>query len=183
VGEPRDELTDDDLMRLFGDGDADAFDALFDRHQRPVYRFARMMLCDAAAAEDALQEVFLRVARARDRYRSTGRFRPWLLRIARNYCLNRLEVERARRALQLDDGLIAAPRAGPEQQATDREQAGRVRRALDELPERQREALLLHVFEGMPYREVAMVMDIPINTVKTLIHRARVGLARVLEDS
>jgi RNA polymerase sigma-70 factor (ECF subfamily) len=183
VGAEADDTTDDDLMRLFADGDADAFDALFDRHHASVYRFARLMLRDTAAAEDALQEVFLRVARAPDRYRPAGRFRAWVLRIARNYCLNRLEAERARQALQLNDELIAAPGAAPEQRAADREQAGRVRRALDELPERQREALVLHVFDGMPYREVAMVMDTPINTVKTLIHRARVGLAREVEDS
>ena len=68
-------LTDDDLVRMFRDGDADAFDALFDRHHAPVFNFARMMLGAADGADVIMQETFLAVARSAGSYRGEGRFR------------------------------------------------------------------------------------------------------------
>jgi RNA polymerase sigma-70 factor (ECF subfamily) len=177
-------VTDDDLMRMFRDGDADAFDTLFDRHYAVVYRFARALLTDGA--EEALQETFLAVARAADRYEPRGHFRTWLLRIVRNRCLNRLEAERARRAMMQDGGLRviapASPDPSPPQRAEMDERLARVRAAVAELPDRQREALSIYAFEQMSYREIAAVMTMPVNTVKTLIHRARAAVAAALED-
>ena len=91
----REPLTDDDLFLMFREGQAEAFDALFDRHYLSVYNFARTMLREAGAAEEILQETFLAVARAAKTYEPRGTFRTWLLRIVRNRCLNRLEAERA----------------------------------------------------------------------------------------
>jgi RNA polymerase sigma-70 factor, ECF subfamily len=178
------DVSDDDLMRLYRDGDADAFDALFDRHYGVVYRFARTMLGNDAAAEEVLQETFLAVARAADRYDPRGQFRTWLLRIVRNRCLNRIESERTRRAMTQATGLEAATSDGPappERMESD-ERLARVRAALATLPDRQREALALYAFEQMKYRDVAAAMTMPVNSVKTLIHRARAALAATLED-
>jgi RNA polymerase sigma-70 factor (ECF subfamily) len=100
---PELELTDDDLMRLFADGDDDAFQALFDRHFRAVYNFANSMLNNPQRAQDVLQETFLTVVRSAQRYEPRGHFRTWLLRICRNRCLNLLESDRVRReALRLN---------------------------------------------------------------------------------
>jgi len=90
------ELTDDDLVRMYREGDADAFDALFGRHHRSAYAFARAMLADTQAAEDVMQEAFLAVARTAREYEPRGRFRAWLMRIVRNMCLNRLAMEARR---------------------------------------------------------------------------------------
>jgi len=179
------DLTDDDLMMLYRDGTPEAFDLIFGRWRTPVYNFARMMLGEDGMAEEVLQETFLAVARAAPRYEPRGRFRPWLMRIARNHCLNRVEAERVRRetAIALDMRLSEAVStdAGPVRLLQMKEGMAALRLEITRLPERQREAILLYAMEQMSYQEVAAVLDVPINTVKTLIHRARATLAHTME--
>ena len=180
------DLDDDELVALYRDGDADAFDTLFDRYQAPVYHFARMMLGSLDGAEDVLQETFLAVARTARDYEARGRFRSWLLRIARNLCLNRIQSERVRRRVIAEGGLeVIEPTAHdptPPERAEADERLARLRGLIAELPERQREAIVLYAFEQMSYREIGETLDVPINTVKTLIHRARATLARAFEE-
>ncbi len=177
-------ISDDDLVRLYCEGDADAFDALFDRHYDSVYNFARMMLRSDSDAEDTLQEVFLAVARNADSYRGPERFRPWLMRITRNRSLNRIEARRSRRAAMTSSQLELVEPANddptPAEMVEQDERAVLVRNAVAELPDRQREALALYSFEHMAYQEIADSMDMPINTIKTLIHRARAAVAQKL---
>lgn len=179
-------LSDDDLVRMYRDGDAEAFDALFDRHYASVYNFARAMLGNRGGPEEVLQETFLAVARTARKYAPRGRFRPWLMRIVRNRCLNRLESQRVRRAILGGGGLEfvepASNEPSPAQNVETDEQSQIVRSAVGELPDRQREAIALYAFERMSYREIAEVLEVPINTVKTLIHRARASLAQKLES-
>lgn len=178
-------VSDDDLIRMYREGDAEAFDTLFDRHYGSVYNFARTMLGNSSGPEEVLQETFLAVARTAKEYTPRGRFRAWLMRIVRNRCLNRIASQRARRAALAESGLgvvePASDEPGPPQRAEADECAEIVRAAIADLPDRQREAISLYAFEQMTYREISEVLDMPINTVKTLIHRARAGLARALE--
>ena len=178
-------VTDDDLILMYRQGDADAFDTLFDRHHGSVYNFARAMLGPGGGAEDVLQETFLSVARTAGRYAPRGRFRAWLMRIVRNRCLNRIDSRRRRRAVLAESGLDvvepACDEPTPPRRAEADERTAIVRAAVAELPDRQREAISLYAFEQMTYREIAEVLNMPINTVKTLIHRARANLARALE--
>ena len=178
------QISDDDLVRLYRDGDAEAFDTLFDRHYVSVYNFARTMLGNAGGPEEVLQEVFLTVAQGAAQYTPQGRFRPWLMRIVRNQCLNRLRAERLRRATVAQSRLEfvdpAADQPDPSETVDADERAAIVRQAVAELPDKQREAIALYAFEHMMYREIAEVTQTPINTVKTLILRARAGLAEKL---
>lgn len=181
----REPVTDDDLFLMFREGQADAFDCLFDRHYLSVYNFARTMLHHATEAEEVLQETFLAVARAARTYQPQGHFRTWLLRITRNRCLNRIEAQRARRDVMVADadGVVLqypSREPGPVQQAMANERTVLIRRAMHALPDRQREAIVLYAFEQLTYQEIANVLDLPINTVKTLIHRARAALAETL---
>jgi len=179
-------VSDDDLMRMYCNGDADAFDTLFDRHYASVYNFARTMLGEAAGPEEVLQETFLAVARSARQYSPRGRFRSWLMRIVRNRCLNRIEAERLRRAAMADSGLDLAEPIAEQQSPAARiesdEQTVIIRAAIANLPERQREAISLYAFEQMSYREIGEVLNMPVNTVKTLIYRARAHLAQALEE-
>ena len=179
---PLAELADDELIAMYRNGDAEAFDVLFDRHYRPVFNFAACMVGNHGDAEDVLQETFLSVARSAGNYEPRGQFRAWLMRIARNRCLNCIEMRR-RRGGSPTVAAIDPPSAGPS--PAEMSEAGEwtavVRREMLALPERQREALVLYAFEEMPYREIAHVLDLPVNTVKTLIYRARAALARAME--
>ncbi len=180
------DISDDELMALCRDGEREAFETLFGRHAAPVCNFARVMLRNAAAAEEVMQDTFLAVHRAAKRYEPRGRFRAWVMGIARNRCLARIEAERARRAVVgysgLDIDIIepASPDPDPPELAERDEDARAVRLAIEHLPERQREAIVLYAFEGMAYREIADTLGMPMGTVKTLIHRARASLARAL---
>ncbi len=114
---------------MWRDGDADAFDTLFDRHYAAVFHFARTMLGDEHAAEEVLQETFLAVAQS-DSYLPRGLFRGWLMRIVRNRCLNRIDARRAQRWSLPGDGLREPPScdASPLEAAQGREEAELLRR-------------------------------------------------------
>ena len=176
--------SDDDLMRMHAEGDRDAFDALFARHHGAVYNFARFLLDGQGGADDVLQATFLAVARAGDGYQPRGRFKPWLMRITRNLCLNRRRDAqlRARSEAGAAEAVRVVPPPAPDARMAREELTDELHRAIAALPERQREALVLHAFEGMPYADIAEALDAPLNTVKTLIHRARARLARALYE-
>lgn len=180
------DLSDDELMVLYQDGRVEAFEALFDRYRATVFNYAAWMLGNRTGAEDVLQDAFLQIARAAARYQPRGRFRAWLLRIVRNRCLNLLDTESARRrAIEQRREEMQRAQSGrddPPGKAIREEWHAAIRRAIRELPERQREALVLYAFEEMAYREIGQVLDMPTNTVKTLIHRARASLARAAEE-
>lgn len=180
-----DELTDDELIRMYREGHPHAFDTLFDRYYASVYAFARAMLNGSPGADDVLQETFLAVARTARDYTPRGRFRAWIMRIARNLCLNRLRRETRRRSASLGAPLVPEPVSSvpePPEQAEADEYMRALRRAVIRLPERQREAIALYAFEGMSYRQIAETLEAPLGTVKTLIHRARAELTRRMES-
>jgi RNA polymerase sigma-70 factor (ECF subfamily) len=177
-------LSDDDLMRLFLGGETAAFDAIFDRYHAQVYRYALAMLEHGGGAEDVLQETFLAVVQSVGSYHGSGKFRLWLLGIARNRCLRHLQAARLKEKVMpgMDLAQVGppSPQPGPVQEA----QAGEARKSIESairlLPPRQRETLALFAMRQMTYQEIADLTGSPLNTVKTLIRRARIGLARWL---
>ena len=173
------QLTDEDLARLWQEGDVSAFDALFDRHHADVYQLARWILGRFDGAEDVLQETFLAVVQHIGQYAAAGPFRSWLLQSARNRALNRLAAERLRHPATQGGPAILPQRsnADPMHAASDNEEARLVRQAVDELPDRQREMMALFALQEMGYRQIAEITHTPLNTVKTLIRRARLNLA------
>ena len=169
------------LMLAFSAGDVHAFDRLFERWSAPLLRYLERMLRDAACAEELVQEVFLRVHRARDRYRPDARFSTWLYRIGTNLALNELRRPRLRVVHESADDPDGAelPAVAPETDAVvdARRQGLALERELDALPERQRAALLLTAVEGLSYAEVATALEVTEKAVKALVHRARATLA------
>jgi RNA polymerase sigma-70 factor (ECF subfamily) len=169
------------LMLALRAGDGAAFDALFRRWAAPLLRYLERMLRDAAAAEELVQEVFLRVHGARERYEPQARFSTWLYRIATNLALNELRRPRRREPHASLDEPEAPALAGESPQAEHdidaRRLSQRVVRELAALPERQRAALCLTAVEGLSYAEVASALEISESAVKALVHRARVTLA------
>jgi RNA polymerase sigma-70 factor (ECF subfamily) len=171
---------DDTLVRRAGRGDTDAFALLVPRYQARVTRFAcRLLEGDRAAAEDVTQEVFLRLWRNAATYEPRGSLQAYLLRVTRNLCLDAHRRADPTHSLdvcrEMPDG-----RAGVEEAVRGRTLAEAVRDAVLALPDGQREALVLHQYEGMSYREIAEVLDCPPGTVASRIHLARAALRRRL---
>lgn len=173
-------------MLAFRAGDGRAFDSLFRRWAGPLLRYLERMVRDAAIAEELVQEAFLRVHRARERYEPEARFSTWLYRIATNLALNELRRPHRRHAHTSADAqreseagpAIELAAGGP---AVDEAVGARLEGEallgeLERLPERQRTALWLSAGEGLSYAEVAKVMETTEKSVKSLVHRARVAL-------
>ncbi len=176
---------DQQLMLRFQRGDDVAFDELYQRIRRVVLRLTARLLGDPQAAEEAAQEVLVKVYRARRTYRPQARFRTWLYRVTVNHCLN--ERRRAWRRFEVlarspDDAVVAlAPiGASPAAQARHAELAAAVESALQKLPPRQRAAVILARFEGCSMQELAQVLDVSVGAAKVLLHRARARLTKLL---
>ena len=182
------------LMLRVRDGDQIAFQALFDKFKQPVINYCYRYCGHPAVAEELAQETFLRVYKASARYRAEARFSTWLYKIATNVCLNELRrpVHRAR-IESMDQGCCderdasRETAAAPEESMADalleaHQDQFLVRRAMGCLPEAQRAALLLRATEGFSYQEIGRQLNRSENHVKTLIHRGRQKLRKILEN-
>lgn len=173
------------LMLAYRSGDHAALGALFRRWSAPLLHYLERIVGDGASAEELLQETFLRVHRARERYSPDARFSTWLYTIANHLALNELRRprrQRAHRSVDEEDGdraplFLAADPMRAEERLDARRQGAAVEAALAELPERQRSALWLSAVEGLSYAEVAESLGTSEKSVKALVHRARVALA------
>jgi RNA polymerase sigma-70 factor, ECF subfamily len=169
-------------------GDGAAIAELVSSQQRYVYSVAMTIMRNPSDAADLTQDAFIRLMRSLPTYRAETKFTTWLYRLVVNLGLDELR-RRSRRIdpMTLDDDAAPDPSdpslaADPLYRATTAEDAERVRKALQELPVSQRLALTFYYFEDMSYEEIANVMDVPLNTVKSHIHRAKTKLAVSLRD-
>jgi RNA polymerase sigma-70 factor (ECF subfamily) len=174
------------LMLAFRAGDAAAFDALFHRWSGRLLRYLERMLRDSGSAEELVQEVFLRVHGARERYVPEARFSTWLYRIATNLALNELRRPRHRRPHRSQDEegepSLVSVQAHPDVVVDARRLGARVERELAALPDKQRAALCLTAVEGLSYAAVGEALEVSEQAVKALVHRARSTLALRLRD-
>lgn len=165
-----------------------AFELLLPRYRSHVYRLAVSLLRDPSGAEDAAQDVMLRLWRALPGYNGKAALGTWIYAITRNACLSELRKRRPQISLHeyLDhpdapeDG---APReaqlAAPEQ---DDSAVASVERLLDRLPERYRQAVTLFYMEDQSYEQTARALDVPLGTLKAMLHRARRKLVELAEE-
>jgi RNA polymerase sigma-70 factor (ECF subfamily) len=169
---------DDALMARTAAGEEAAFRLLVDRWERDVLAFLVHMTGSRDDAEDLAQETFVRVFRQAHSYRAEGRFRSWLLRIAGNLARSRHRRRRLLKWLPLDLERhdVAATTPSADRQLEAEQTASVVRAAITRLPERQRQALVLHRFQGLRYVEVADAMGTSLAGVESLIQRALAGL-------
>lgn len=189
------ELSDEALMSRYLDGDGDAFEELLERHGKRIYNFILRQTGDRSLAEDLVQEAFLRVVHRAESFRRQAKFTTWLYTIARNLCIDHARKAKHRRHLALDATLrrdesggatlldrVEAPNPGPDVEARDRRFRGALGRALEALPAEQREVFVMRELDGLKFREIAEVVGIPENTVKSRMRYALKGLRETLAD-
>jgi RNA polymerase sigma-70 factor, ECF subfamily len=177
--EPRDE----DLVRRYLEGDADAFASLVRRHERRVYNLSLRMTGSEEDARDATQDAFLSALRKLSSFRGEAAFTTWMHRVTVNACYDVLRKKR--REPMLDRGGEDGERSGPEPTpAPDIADASDlsidVQRALLEVPEDFRVVMILHDVRDLPQDEIAAILEIAVGTVKSRLHRGRVALAKAM---
>ena len=170
-------VADADLVEI-ASGDLEAFGELVRRHQDFVYGAALRVVRNPVLAEDVAQEAFVRAYKALPDFRGQAQVRSWLYRIATNLALN--AVSRRREYPQRSLPEVAARRS-PERETELAMMRDDLESAIAELPTDQREALVLREFEGLSYREIADRLELPLNTVRTRILRARRSLRSDME--
>jgi RNA polymerase sigma-70 factor, ECF subfamily len=172
--------SDGELIQRAAGGDRLAFEDLYRRYARPVFGLALRRLGDRGRAEDAVQETFASIWRAAGSYKpERGPGAPWLYAVARNAIVDRA---RARTDVPAEIPDEAADVAGPPDHAEQSWVAWRMHRALEELPEREREVISLAYWSGLSQSEVAEFLGIPLGTVKTRTRAALAHLADILGD-
>jgi RNA polymerase sigma-70 factor, ECF subfamily len=188
-------VADAELSRAARSGDSGAFGRLVVQNERAVFGLCLRFLRDREEARDAAQEAFVRAYESLASYDAALPFTPWLLRIARNHCLDLLRRGKTRPAL-LREGPGAPGSedggrhevADPDAQRADdalvqAEDRTQLAAAIARLPDDHREALMLFHQEQLSYREIAAVLDVPIGTVMTWLHRARQKLRAELQEA
>jgi len=177
--------SDSDLLRAVARGDESALAAVYDRYRLILFGLVLRILHDREESEDVLQEVFLQVwRRARDFDESRGRAFTWLVTIARSRALDRLRAAGSRARLATEAAQSPRDEVGDAaEEAMRSEQAATVRKALAELPDEQRRALLLAYFEGLTQTEIAARLGDPLGTVKTRMRSGIIKLRELLRGS
>lgn len=189
---PEGEISDWTILKHVAEGEVEEFATLVERHQARLYRLCRRMLHDEAAAEDAVQEVFLKLYRKASSLRPKGQLSTWLYRVAVNHCLNSLRRRRLVRFLPLADpeseerpAVALEPvdqGADPAARLAAREEWRKVEKAIERLPAGQRAVLMLARFEGMSYREIAETLGVTVGAVESRLFRAMRALEKA-QDS
>jgi RNA polymerase sigma-70 factor, ECF subfamily len=177
------------LVRYREQGDVKAFETLVHRYEKPIYNYLLRYLRNGPLAEEVFQATFLRLHEKCDRFNEDQAVRPWLYSISTHQAIDALRKEGKHQAVRLDEEhagdagevvtllkLLESAAPSPVEQAEEHERADWTRRAVDALPDHQRVAVLLIFFQGLKYREVAKILQVPEGTVKSRIHKALLAL-------
>ena len=170
-----DQATDEQLLEQAADGNAAAFQILYERYRDPIFRFAYRLLGSVEAAEDVAHDCFLSLIKEPGRFDSArASLRTYLYAAARNLAAKRYHSRGRETAIdELGDELRTTERNEPIRRVLDNELAGEVERAIAELPPLQREALVLFEYENLSLAEIAAVVGADSGTVKGRLFRAR----------
>jgi RNA polymerase sigma-70 factor (ECF subfamily) len=185
--------SDEELMLSCRDGDEDAFEILYRRYEKPIFSFVYRMVSSAADAEDLCQETFLKVIRAKQKYRKTAKFKTWLFNISLNLCRDSIRRMKLRSHMSLNspmfsqDGneirtrqLICDSTSNPPKHAQTAEMKALVQQAFIKLPQHERTVVILRQYHALKFSEIAEIMNCPLGTAKSLNHRGREKLMKAL---
>lgn len=181
------------LAKLSRDGDRNAFAELVDIYKDKLFHLAYRMMNNAQEAEDVVQETFLRVYMNLHRYDETLKFSTWIFRIATNLCIDRLRRRRPVYSLDADmtdhegagsDGyaLLPSNERTPEAHLVVSETREQVQLAIASLPDKYKSVIVLRYLHDLSLQEIGDILDMPISTVKTRVHRGREYLRKKLEQ-
>jgi RNA polymerase sigma-70 factor, ECF subfamily len=173
--------SDRELLSEMADGDELAFAALYNRHKETVYAFCVKMLQDRIMAQDVLQDVFFKAFQRRDQLREVESLKAWLLRVARNRCLNLLRDNRRTSHLGEEEGaVIPSTLPTPLAEMVHSEQVVLLNECLRALSPPYREVIVLREYQNLSYEDIADVTDTTVSSVKSRLFKARRKLSELL---
>ncbi|ASS73961.1 RNA polymerase sigma factor SigW [Tumebacillus algifaecis] len=179
------ELIEQRIVKRAQKGDRLAFAELVELYKDKLYNLGYRMLGNQQEAEDIAQEAFLRAYANLNKYNAQHKFSTWIYRIATNLCIDRIRKKKADYSLDAEvDGVegadmysrLKAPGDTPEQEVMRREARQEVQDAIDALPENYRTAVILKYLHDLSLLEISEILEVPVSTVKTRIHRGREAL-------
>lgn len=184
------ECSDEELLALFRKGRRDAFSVLVRRYEGELYGYLRRYLADGELAEDVFQNTFVQVFTKLDQYETGRPVRPWLYTIATHQAIDALRRQNRHQAVSLDQerdelagaefpqllGLLESRGPGPLDQLQGDERRQLVRASVERLPDFLRQVVVLAYFQGLKYKDIADILDIPVGTVKSRLHAALMRL-------
>jgi len=174
-------MTDETLMLAVKAGNLDQLSGLFERYHRPLFGFFYRLLRDRAAAEDLVQDVFVRVLKYRHTFQERTSFKAWVFHIARN---SRLDFARKHPGTDgiPDDEAMPAVEPGPDIGFGNRQEVALLHQALQRLPADKRELIILARYRDMNYQQLAAVMEIDEGAIRVRLHRAIRQLADIFHE-
>jgi RNA polymerase sigma-70 factor, ECF subfamily len=182
--------TDEELVARAINGDAESFNQLILRWERPIYALAYRVIGREDDARDVCQEAFLRAYRALKGFKGQAKFSSWLYRITLNLCRDWMRRERRTPVVQMPEGVdvmeLAAergPSASIEDLVANAELSRVVAAAMSKLPEEQRTAIILKEYHGLTFQEISDLQGCPLSTVKTRLYQGLSVLRRDLADA
>lgn len=197
LSDPLTICSDEDLLIRFCRGQTDAFGVLVRRYERELYGYLRRYLGDATLAEDVFQNTFLQLYVKSGQYEPGRPVRPWLYTIATHQAIDAMRRNNRHQAISLEqertepsDGelrtlleTLEARGPSPLEAVSAQERRERVRASVDKLPDFLRQVLILAYYQGLKYREIADILEIPVGTVKSRLHATLVKLQEAWSES
>jgi len=189
--------SDEELLFAYRHGDGEAFQTLFGRYRGPLFNFLLRQVRDRGRAEELYQDSWSKVIERCDEFRGDAKFSTWLYTIARNACIDHQRKMKFRGHASLDETQrgashpmverVANPGLGPDELGVGEALRERIASAVEDLPEEQREVFLLRQLQGLAFKEVAEVVGVPVNTVKSrmryALERLQLGLGDLREQA
>jgi len=183
------ELTDNELIQQFQEGNTRAFDALLDRHQERIYNTILFMVKDSYLAEDLIQEIFIKIIDnlQQKKYNEEGKFLPWALRIAHNFCVDHFrKVKRTPTIKTSDDQdlfeVINHSDHSADYKMTRKQTHQNIQQLVDLLPEEQREIIVLRHYANLSFKEIAIMTNCSINTALGRMRYGLINLRKMMNE-
>jgi len=169
------------LMLQFKEGNKSCFEQLIKKYKNQVVNIIYQFIGERDEAEDLAIEVFLRVYKSAKNYQAKAKFSTYLYKITANLCINELKKRQRHRVISLDPSLLSDNRfPSPLNNLEQKEKNALIKKVIDDLPSRQRMAIILQVYEELSYKEISKILSCSIKSVERLLYRAKLNLKKKL---
>ena len=187
--QPTHQLSDSELIRMYMEGHAQSLETLIYRHKDKIYTSIFVLVKDHYSAEDIFQETFLKIIRTlnESRYSEQGKFLPWAVRVAHNLCMDYFRKIRQDIPVLTEDGkeifqLMQFASESAENKLERRQVHHSVRQLIEELPEEQREVIVLRIYGDLSFKEIAELTSVSINTALGRMRYGLINLRRMISE-